>query len=465
MKRRALFFTALALFLAAARLCHSKILWAEEALPLAAALQVKAGLFLYRDFWFDKPPLLPLFHLLAGGLDGWPLRLLGAAHALAACALAFAAARLRWSEREGYQAAAAMAFFLTFDTASSAIPVAADALMIVPHLAAIWLTWKRKPFAAGLIAGIAFLCNSKGLFVAAACLIWNWRAFPALAAGFAIPNIAALMVLWSQDALLPYYDQVWKWGRVYAGVTFVAEPLKNGTIRTANWLGFHAALVLAAGAFWLRDRAGDGVKWAGWAAVSIVAVGLGWRFFPRYFFQLLPLLTLAAARGYSLAGPRLRIAILLAALVPMARFGPRYATLAAGDNTWADTAMDRDSREAAALVKSMAEPGDSLLVWGFRPEIYVYTGLRAGTRFLDSQPLTGVPADRHLTQSTPLTPELARSNRRQLAGSAPSFLVDGLGSYNPSLSIAAFEDLRPWLQNYRVAGKSGFSTIWRRRAD
>ncbi len=462
MKRKALFFGALALILTASRLCHSEVLWAEENLPLAAALHVKGGLTLYRDFWFDKPPLLPAFYMLAGAIDGVPLRILGAAHALAVCILIFAAARLRWSEREGYQAAAAMAFFLTFDTHSSAIPVAADALMLAPHVAAMLLTWKRMPFAAGLAAGTAFLCNSKGIFVAAACLIWNWRAFPALAGGFAIPNIVALAHLWSHGALLPYYDQVWKWGRIYAGVTFVAEPWKNGAIRSANWLGFHAALVLAAAWFWLRDRTGDGMKWAGWVAVSMIAVGLGWRFFPRYFYQLLPVLTLAGARGFTIAGPRLRAAILLAALVPMVRFGPRYAMLAAGEDTWADSAMDRDSRDVSRLVRTMAQRGDTLLVWGFRPEIYVYTGLHAGTRFLDSQPLTGVPADRHLTQSTPIAPDLARANRGELTHSRPSFIVDGLGAYNPRLAITAFEDLRPWLRNYHLASKSGFSTIWRR---
>jgi hypothetical protein len=463
MKRRALFFGALAFLLAASRLCHVSILWAEENLPLAAALQMKNGLFLYRDFWFDKPPLLPAFYLLAGAMDGMPLRLVGAAHALGVAALAFAAARFRWSEREGYLAASAIAFFLVFDTHSAAIPVAADALMLAPHLAAILLTWKRKPFAAGAAAGVAFLCNSKGAFVAAACLMWNWRAFPSLAAGFAIPNAAAVLFLLAHGALIPGYEQVWKWGRTYAGVTFVADPLRNAAIRSANWLGFHAALVVGTAWFWARGRDGERWKWAGWAALSLAAAALGWRFFPRYYFQVLPLLALAGARGFAIGGRYLRVCMLLAALVPLVRFGPRYATLAAGGGVWADTAMDRDSREVSRLVRDMAQPGDTLLIWGFRPEIFVYTGLPAGTRFLDSQPLTGVPADRHLFQSAVLTPELARGNRAELVRTRPSFIVDGLGAYNPRLSITAFEDLQAWLANYEAAGRSAHSTIWRRR--
>src|SRR5439155_10325836 len=54
----ALFFLLLFAGLLAARLSHSKILWAEETLPLAAAAQMEAGKALYRDIWFDKPPLL-----------------------------------------------------------------------------------------------------------------------------------------------------------------------------------------------------------------------------------------------------------------------------------------------------------------------------------------------------------------------------------------------------------------------
>jgi hypothetical protein len=44
--------------------------------------------------------------------------------------------------------------------------------------------------------------------------------------------------------------------------------------------------------------------------------------------------------------------------------------------------------------------------------------------------LNGVPADRHLTQSDPIDPAAA-ARRRELVGTAPDFLVDGLGLFNP----------------------------------
>ena len=70
----AYFLLILFALLAAARLCHIGILWAEEDLPLAAAAQMHAGKMLYRDIWFDKPPLLPAVYLLWRAQAGWPLR-------------------------------------------------------------------------------------------------------------------------------------------------------------------------------------------------------------------------------------------------------------------------------------------------------------------------------------------------------------------------------------------------------
>ena len=138
-------------------------------------------------------------------------------------------------------------------------------------------------------------------------------------------------------------------------------------------------------------------KFVAWAGICYVGVVLGWRFFPRYFFLLLPALAIAAARGLTLLRSRVVWrSRCLTMTVPLVRFGPRYVMLA----NWSDLALDRDSREASRIALANAPPGGSLYVWGYRPEMYVYTGLRPATRFLDCQAMTGVPADRHLTSRT-----------------------------------------------------------------
>jgi len=410
------------------------------------------------------------------------------------------------------------------------------------------------------MAAVAFCISPKGVFVLAACMLWNllgdrgavsvtrnpfvspaqnvpvteprsWASGIAwIAAGFAVTIGVAVAALAGIGALGSYWNEVWRWGRLYAGSPFVESPLQNGVVRTLNWLGFHAALVVAALVVWGRppglrpaprlaghasssspEEASQGARrrpgglphseldlpslvgddlvghdlgehdlsshdlsshdlgghdlswhqlvWIGWLLLALLAVSTGLRFFPRYYFQLLPVLVLLAARGFILLGRKREIVALLL-LIPLARFGPTYFT-ALHNSTWRDTAMDQDSRAAAALTRQLAQPGDTLFVWGYRPELYVYTGLPAATIYLDSQPLTGVPADRHLTQSEPVETTDAAHRRAELARSRPTFILDGLGLYNPRLSIASYPELRTWFAQYQEAGRGGGTVIYR----
>jgi hypothetical protein len=151
-------------------------------------------------------------------------------------------------------------------------------------------------------------------------------------------------------------------------------------------------------------------------------------------------------------------------LVPLVRFGPRYVELGSDllhhrAHVWRDLAMEQDSRAAAELLQG---PGD-LLVWGYRPEIYAMSGKPAATRFLDSQPLNGVLADRHLIESRPSAAALAQRNRAELIRTKPEWIVDGLGPYNPRLAITQFADLREWLAGYREVGRTAGSVVYRRK--
>jgi hypothetical protein len=454
--------------LVATRLCHTGALWTEEGLPLAAAVQMEHGKALYRDIWFDKPPLTAAVYLLWGAQTGLALRIAGALWVYAGCLLAYRFARELWGRREAMTAAWALGLFLTFDFHAAVIPLAADLLMVVPHIAAVWLAWRGRPFASGLAAGVAVLFNCKGVFVLAACALFAPRSLPLLAAGFAAPHLVAAAWFAASGALHAYYEQVWKWGELYAANTFIEHPVVHGVLRTASWAGFHLALLVPAVWFWMRDRSPESRRFALWAVLSLAAVATGARFFPRYYFQLLPVMVLVAARGFWMLGPARAVAIFLL-LVPATRFGPRYALLAcdlfAGrPHEWRDLSIDRDSQDAAALIKRISRDGDTLFVWGFRPELFAYTRLPSGSRFLESQPLTGVFADRHLTHSEPSDVEWARQSRKELAASRPALLADGLSPYNPDLSIDRYEEFRDWLADYEVAGRTFGVVVYRRRS-
>ncbi|MBZ5586708.1 MAG: hypothetical protein LAQ30_31880, partial [Acidobacteriia bacterium] len=327
-----------------------------------------------------------------------------------------------------------------------------------------WMAHRRRPLWSGALAGIGFWVSPKAVFVAAACALWYPGGAALMAAGFAAVTAAGVAVLWGCGALGPYWREVWEWGRLYAGGTFLGEPLKTGAARTANWMGFHIAAVAAAGWFLVRTvRAGrrvEGLRWVGWLVLALMGVAAGMRFFPRYYFLLLPVIVLMAARGFALPG-RARDFVALLLLIPLTRFGPSYVT-AVADPSWRDTAMDRDSRTAAAALRGMAHPGDTLFVWGYRPELYVYARVPAGAMFLDSQPLTGVPADRHLTQSAPIELAAAREHRAELAATAPTFVADGLSPYNPRLGIDRYPDLRAWFAHYQPVARTSQTVIYRR---
>ena len=181
--------------LLAAHLCHAHVLWAEETLPLAAAGQMLFGKALYKGIWFDKPPLVPLIYLLWGARIGFVLRFFGALYCFACCVVAWLFARDAWGRREAFWAAGLLGFALTFDTPSAVLPLAADLLLVLPHLAAVYLAFRKRPFWSGVCAGVAFLTNVKGVFVLAACVLFAWPAIPSLAIGFVSPLLLAALVL------------------------------------------------------------------------------------------------------------------------------------------------------------------------------------------------------------------------------------------------------------------------------
>jgi len=439
----------------ALKLCHGNVVWVEEAYPIAAAQEMLRGKALYRDIWFDKPPLFAAFYWLFGAAIGWKLRLAGALLVTLSSACAWLLARKLWSEREAALAAALLAFFLNFGIPAAVMAAAPDQLMIPAHLLAILFSVRNQPVLAGVACGVAMLINPKAPFVFIACLAWQWRKVHLLAAGAAAVQLPALAIIdWRA-----YFDQVWTWGMLYSRDTFVANPFAEAFQRTLNWAGFQAALIAGAALTLWRQRDPETRRLLFWTVVSFAAVCAGLRFFPRYYFHLLVPVIILAARGLApLRRPHcLALALLL---IPLVRFGPRYVQVARGE-PWVDLALHDDARKAADFV--LQRPGNTILVWGYRPEVYAYSKAPAATPWLDSQPLTGVMADRHLSSSTPTASDWAHRNRARLTSYHPDIILDGLGPLNPALDIANYPELKPWLDRYRLASSNGSFRIYVRR--
>ncbi|MBV8896269.1 MAG: hypothetical protein JO051_07150, partial [Acidobacteriaceae bacterium] len=296
------------------RLAHVHLLWADEDYHLAAAIQLIHGKIPHRDFWYDKPPLSALYYSLIAGYSGWPLRLLDAACVLTACAICYRLAHLWWSQAEAFTAALLFAFFTTFYLPSTVIPFAADAVMLVPHLLAIYFGARRQALQAGFFVGIAFLANAKALFVLLVCALWLWPNWLLLGIGFAIPAGLGAAALYLLGAWPGYVQQVWRWGLIYAEGSPVRHPLTLGLVRTADWLGFHSALAIGFAFAAMRLSRRERFQIGTWLGLSFAAVCLGTRFAPHYFLQFLPGMVIAASRGLVLAWReyRFRAALLIA---------------------------------------------------------------------------------------------------------------------------------------------------------
>ena len=347
-------------------------------------------------------PCSPAFYLLWGARAGWLLRVAGALYALRLCALAWAFARAHVGRARGTLGGGPGR---RSSSPSTSLPPCSR-----------WpptCSWSRRTsppstwpgaggrFLSGALAGVAFLINPKGSLRAGGLRRVELAGLVRAGGRLRRRKRGGRRLVVVAGRAGPYWDQVWRWGRVYAGGTFVAEPLRNAVGPHAGWMGFHAAPVARRRRSPGRAKNSAGSGPPGRCSRAAAAAA-GWRFFPRYFFQLLPVVVLLARARLHPARPAPR-----AGAWPRCCWCRWCASARAipcwprGSGIGRDTAMDRDSRAASALVRRMARPGDTLFVWGFRPEMYVYTGLPAAPRFLDSQPLTGVPADRHLT-STPV---------------------------------------------------------------
>jgi 4-amino-4-deoxy-L-arabinose transferase-like glycosyltransferase len=270
-----------------------------------------------------------------------------------------------------------------------------------------------------------------------------------------------------------------------------------------------------------------------WLAVSFVAMSVGGRFFGHYFFQVLPALCLIGARGITdildartgkEQGSRLRYGltsdqprpqriiwrtVLLALLVigfvvTVVRFHTRTVQLAGdwlrgapsvGRRTWYHERLNDEERRVAAKVLNLSlepadttdrrglesmrrggprerapqGPSDYLFVWGYRPEIYYWSGLLPASKYLSTQPLTGVPADVHYLKSDYHsvlderdTAAARQELARELANVQPEYIIDELGFFNGELAMARYSEFSELLVGYKNIGTVERFIVYRR---
>ena len=261
-----------------------------------------------------------------------------------------------------------------------------------------------------------------------------------------------------------------------------------------------------------------------WFCVSYAGLAVGGRFFGHYFFQILPSLCLIGARGLigivsalklqsrttDRAARKWNMRHALLALVAVGfvitliRFHSRTAILAAdwvrGTKSaatleWFHEQLNHEERMAATAVRSLDDesqaedlmsaealradsprergaegPADYLFVWGYRPELYYWSGLIPASKYLSTQMLTGVPADVHYfgeEYHSILEENVTRAARAELARELdevrPRYIVDELGSFNANLAFSNYPEFREIISGYRNVGMIKRFIIYHRR--
>jgi hypothetical protein len=127
-------------------------------------------------------------------------------------------------------------------------------------------------------------------------------------------------------------------------------------------------------------------------------------------------------------------------------------------------------REESPRKRAAQGPSDYLFVWGYRPEIYYWSGLIPASKYLSAQPLTGVPSDVHYfgdEYHTILEESATAAARvelaRELEQTRPEYIIDELGAFNSSLSINSYPELREIMNGYKNAGMIESFIIYHRK--
>lgn len=416
----------------------------------------RSGGLPYRDAWDVKLPGIYAVYALAGGVE-WGPRLLDLAAAGLVVAGLVALGRL--AQRQGTPAEAlgglAGGIALVYTLGAFDYWNLAQAETLIAPLAtlAVLAALRGRPFAAGLLAGLAATLKTTAVLTLLPVLAASWGQGPGARsqgaaangenirnrdrgreteggrtrnerlgtsnwvplAGWLLP-LALFALYFAARGALPYLGELLAAQAEYAG----GDPRLAGrgpleVVRVLQLTGYVALLPASALALvpWLRDPRPDQrtrLVIAVWWAAGLAQVVVQRRFYLYHWAVFTPPAAWLAAYGACRLwdtgrkrGPVLR-ALLLAvgavlaflALAPRAERAGAALRVLTGQQSllqfrggFAGVFHYRvgGPLDAAAHVRARSRPGDRLLVVGFEPEVYLYSGRRAPSRHASDAPL------------------------------------------------------------------------------
>ncbi|HZM87396.1 MAG TPA: glycosyltransferase family 39 protein, partial [Blastocatellia bacterium] len=158
------------------RILYAGHLYEDDGLWFTAAEEIVRGKALYREIYFDKPPGLAIVYAVLFKIFGAhviTIRLFTILYSVAISAVLYLFGSRLYDKRVGLLAAGLFAVFSTTYTTGHVQGFSTDFLMVLPYTASAYLFFRaasdrthqnRLALSGGVLAGVAFQINPKGIF-------------------------------------------------------------------------------------------------------------------------------------------------------------------------------------------------------------------------------------------------------------------------------------------------------------
>lgn len=382
----------------------------------------------YRDAFDNKPPLVFVWYALSFLIFGenvWAPRLVVSFFLSLTTLAVYLEGRLLFSTRAAM--VAALAFALSVGVVRLGSNANTEFFLVLPMTAGlVAYTAARRSESAGLyllcggLNGAAIVTKETALFPLIFLLAFEWLvpAIPRHRARNIVAMSAGAMLV-GAIAVLPFVlagisSDVWDSAIVYTIKYVLVGDVSLGarifqTIRAplplavvaGPWVLFSVLAVLRT-----RGQPEAAMQWmlVSWTGATAAGIAFAGRFYPHYYFQLMPGLSLLAPLGilyireHWTRGRGTRIAwttvTVASVLVSIAYAIPVYSKGSPAERHIArypgDVVVKWETRSPAlaAYIRDGTSPSDRIYNLGYQPEIYFYADRESPTRFLFNRPFS-----------------------------------------------------------------------------
>ncbi len=447
-----------------------------------AGISLLKGKVPYKDFWDHKTPgiffLDALVFLLFPDTPS-SLHIFGVVYGLASAYAFYALGKQLWERRIAFLVAGLFAAFSSFPTLAQGGNLT-ESYALLPTILAYWFTLKflkrREPrvrylFASGLCAGLATSIKQTEIFSVAGVIVFlaatrlvcgrerrsrsSIMPIVAVILGFVMAWIPWLLYFGLNGALADFVSAAFAYNSLYVSRGFHIASLLLLMFKQSFVIAIRTSTIwilslFAVFNFVLRPtaRKQEMILVMLWLVFAAVGVSLGRAFYPHYYLQGLPPLSLLS--GYAIERliffkPLIRIQgwVHLRAGFSLIILATLVASLVTQLVAWRDSigyylgiipesmvgfAPYRTNYAVAEYIKAHTTQDDKILVWGAESTIYFLSQRESPTRYFYNYPL--------LTESY-VTPEMKEEFLSDLSCDSPVYIVVVLSPTDACDSVAS----------------------------